>query len=203
MDELYDGPAMDQEEPEPREDSGRGPELPEGVDGKKRKAETNKLRLMEEALEFSYEFRFNVILGLPEYRGVGEDDGAWRRMDDYTLNSIVRELKHDGITWASRAKVGETIESDFATLQNPIQEYFKRLDTQDKHDYIGSLARTATPVAGEKMFRKYLEKWLVAAVANVFITDRCANHTIFILTGSQGAFKSTWVRNLCPKALTN
>ncbi len=205
MYDIFDDHNEDMEEPAAQAEASQDAEIEEGK-GKsqqeKQKAETNKLKMLEEALGFSYEFRFNVILGLPEFRRVEEDEEAWRRMDDYTLNSIVRELKHDGITWASRARVGETIESDFATLQNPIQEYFKRLSLADNHDYIGELVRTVTPVAGAKMFRTFFEKWLVAAVANVFITDRCANHTIFILTGSQGAFKSTWVRNLCPKALT-
>jgi len=174
------------------------------AEGGKRSKDVNEKSLAQDNLEKflaeKYDFRFNEITRMPELREKGA--GEWVRMDDYRLNSIVRAAKRKGLKAASKARVAETIESDFARLANPIQEYFKELDLSDAHDYIGDLVATVTPVTDADMFRKYFEKWLVAAVANVFILDRCANHQCFILTGKQGAYKSTWIRNLCPPALT-
>lgn len=165
----------------------------------------SKLHQLETALRSFADFRFNIITRFPEVRYNGEHD--WKRIDDFTLNSIVRHLKNTGVLHASKTKVGELLESDFAEEVNPIQSYFGGL-APFKGDPIGDLTSTvelvSDPASKEQrasMFRKYLTKWLVGAVANVFIEDRCANQLCFILAGAQGVFKSTWIRNLCPPSL--
>ena len=85
MYEVFDEQAGDQEEPVSQAEASQDSEIEEG-EGKrkqnqKQKAETNKLKMLEEGLGFSYEFRFNVILGLPEFRRVNEGEEAWRRME--------------------------------------------------------------------------------------------------------------------------
>lgn len=155
---------------------------------------------LEKALIARFQFRFNEVLGLPEYKE--KQAKTWERMDDYVLNSIVRDLKLKGIKGASRTRIAETIESGFAKRSNPIQEYFIEAGKNDDgKDHIAELCQTVAPLAEQKMFRKYFEKWLVGAVANTFIMDRCANHLCFILTGRQGTYKSTWIRMLCPTGL--
>ncbi len=175
-----------------------GDDLAEGGIEKTAKAE-DQIKL-EKFIASRFEFRFNEITGMPEYRSK-KKKGHWICMDDYRLNSIVREARLVGLKVASKNRIAETIESDFARLSNPIQEYFTELDTSNQHDFIGELARTVAPMDGHEMFRKYFEKWLVAAVANVFDLSRCTNHQCFILTGKQGAYKSSWIRNLCPEQL--
>ena len=165
----------------------------------------SKLRQLEAALRAFADFRFNAITRFPEVRYKGAND--WNRLDDFRLNSIVRHLKNTGVYHASKTKVGELLESDFSGKVNPIQEYFETLPFFDG-DAIGELASTvelaSDPGAKPRhtqMFQKYFKKWLVGAVANVFIEDRCANQLCFILAGKQGTFKSTWIRNLCPPTL--
>ncbi|PHN00927.1 VapE domain-containing protein [Flavilitoribacter nigricans] len=166
----------------------------------------SKLRQLEAALNALAEFRFNTITRFPEVKFKGAKQ-QWKRIDDFTLHTIVRRLKNKGITQASKTRVGELLESDFSPSVNPIQEYFKNLPSPTG-DPVGELCATVE-LAGdptmapqrEAMFRKYFEKWLVGAVANAFIEDRCANQLCFILAGPQGTFKSTWISNLCPPAL--
>lgn len=167
----------------------------------------SKLLQLETALRAFADFRFNTITRFPEvrYKGANQD---WKRLDDYRLNSIVRYLKNTGVLHASKTKVGDLLESDFAKKVNPIREYFEQLPSIND-DAIGKLASTveltidpSSRVSRDKMFRKFLEKWLVGTVANVFIEDRCANQLCFILAGKQGTFKSTWINNLCPPALS-
>jgi predicted P-loop ATPase len=176
--------------------------IPEGTDLNGDK----KLRELETALIAFADFRFNTITRFPEIRYRGAPH--WIRIDDFTLNSIVRHLKNAGVSHASKTKVGELLESDFSDEVNPVQEYFEQL-RPFKGDPIGELAGTVELVADpasrqkrQQMFRKYLEKWMVGAVANVFIENRCANQLCFIIAGKQGTFKSTWIRNLCPPELS-
>lgn len=178
-------------------------EIPEGTDLNG----DSKLLQLETALRAFADFRFNLITRFPEirYKGAGKD---WQRIDDFKLNSTVRHLKNTGVLHATKTRVGELLESDFSIKVNPVQDYFKHLRFV-KGDPIGDLAATVEVAADPasksrctKMFRKYLEKWLVGAVANVFIEDKCANQLCFILAGRQGTFKSTWIRHLCPPALT-
>lgn len=178
-------------------------EIPVGTD---LNGDTKLLRL-ETALKELAAYRYNVITRFPELRYHGEDE--WKRLDDFALNSIVRALKKMGSPYATKSKVGELLESDFATSINPVREYFETLPPFSG-DPIGALCATIT-LAGDpnlkeqqdRMFRLMLTKWLVGAAANVFLTGTCANQLCFILAGPQGVYKSTWIRRLCPDALSD
>ena len=165
---------------------------------------------LEEALQERAEFRFNVLTRFPEIRFLKSNGkhSPWRRINDYILNSLVRDLRKSGLGFASRNNVSELIESTFSKGVNPIHEYFRSLPIVEG-DPIGQLAYTVEslpwPNAGElpqTTFRKYLEKWLVGAVANAFELKHCANQICLIISGPQGTFKSTWIRNLCPEGLS-
>ena len=85
-----------------------------------------------------------------------------------------------------------------------MREYFDNLPehrTWEK-DYIKELADTVETENPER-WNEYLKRWLVAAVGNVMVEDRCTNHTMLVLTGTQGKFKTTWIENLCPAEIKN
>jgi predicted P-loop ATPase len=140
-------------------------------------------------------FRRNTVTGLTEMLE-GEN---WQPMTDVRLNSIVRTIRSIGSKIASPATVSQLLDSDFVEPVNPIHEYFNSL-SWDQTDHISTLAATLKTPSPEIM-RKFLKKWLVACVANVFELGRCANQTCFILAGPQGVGKSTWVKNLIPDEL--
>ncbi|MEQ8706823.1 MAG: VapE family protein [Phaeodactylibacter sp.] len=159
----------------------------------------------EEALKEIWEFRFNTISRMPEFRKV-DCNKDFEPVNDYELNSITRELRHRGVDKVSRTKVAETIESSFARPINPIEEYFSEL-VYDGEDHIRQLCQTLEPTRVDgsdttEMVERYFRKWAVGAVANVFIKHKCANHICFILvSGEQAKFKSSWIANLCPPKL--
>lgn len=157
---------------------------------------------IEEYLSTKYAFRFNTIKQKPEYRTKGEQE-PFKPMDKYKLLSLKRELDAAGFTKASKETVKDILGSTFSPATNPVKQYFKDLQPLvDNRDYILELCNTVKAKNADK-WPEYFKKWLVAVVANVFIDETCANHTMLVLTGSQGKFKTTWLENLCPKELIN
>ena len=125
----------------------------------------SKMLQLEASLKSFADFRFNSITRFPEVKYL--EEGTWKRIDDFTLNSIVRKLKGLGITHASKSKVGDLLESDFSKQVNPIKEYFNQLNGFNG-DPIGELVSTislacdpASKPERNKMFRKYLQKLLM------------------------------------------
>lgn len=167
----------------------------------KKPGTANKRQIIEDALSYFYEFRRNTMTKIPEYRDIGNGDFNWQRMTDDDLNSIERRLQLAGYA-ASESLVWKIIRSDYAPAFHPVKDYFLGLEKWDGTDHIRAISKTVRCVGIENaLFDKYLRKWLVASVANVFIDNYCANHLCFVLAGSQGAFKSTWIRNLYPEAI--
>lgn len=161
----------------------------------------SKNQEVEKWLEAGYKFRFNTIKQKPEYKLKEEISAPFAPIDKYKLLSVKRELDAAGHT-ISKDGLLDILCSSFAPPVNPVKEYFKNLDEWDEStDYIAELANTVK-ARNQKHWLTYFKKWLVAVVANVFIDERCANHTMLVLTGSQGKFKTTWLENLTPKSLT-
>ncbi len=165
--------------------------------------ESNYVKKIENALLNRYNFRVNAIKGIPEYKK--KSASKWAPINDYVLNSLVRDLQSKYIKKASKDMISTLLNSSFAPKIDPIVEYFKALKW-DNLDHIKKLCETVEPKGDDlkeskRMFRKYLTKWLVAAIANVFDKKICRNHQCFILAGPQGAGKSTWIKKLCPQAL--
>lgn len=144
-------------------------------------------------------FRFNDVHKRPEY----QENGVFYPIDDFTLNSIVRDLKLRGHKSVSSQLVASLLCSEFAEKIHPVKQYFTQLPGKKK-GAIKDLAKTVKLTDNTKhpLFEKSFTKWLVGVVANVFIEDRCANQLCFIIAGAQGTYKSTWIKNLCPPELS-
>ena len=53
---------------------------------------------------------------------------------------------------------------------------------------------------GKELWRTCFKKWFVAMVAS-WMKDEVVNHTVLVLVGRQGIFKTTWLDNLIPPEL--
>jgi len=166
-----------------------------------KKQKHNRRETIERALKYLYEFRRNQITKIPEYRPANDPEADWQRITDEILYSIERRLQLDGYHFASENLIVKVIKSDFSPSYHPVRDFFLQLPTHDGRDHIKELCDTVSTTAGDDRFYRYFRKWLVACVANIFITNRCANHMCFILVGGQGTFKSTWINNLYPPGL--
>lgn len=174
------------------------------------KAES-KLQRIERYLKSRFEFRYNIILAKVEYKD--RKMGEHKAIDDYELNSIRRWLDSEHRIEYSPAKLNQTLKSNFTKKYHPVKEYFIQLDKKEAATTgtwaIDQLAATVT-VHNPDTWKLSLTKWLVASVAQAFVDEiklrdpkanDSQNQTCIVFTGAQGAFKSTWINNLCPPAL--
>lgn len=157
-----------------------------------------KLLAVEEHLRQRFEVRFNVVKEVVEWRPAG-DASPFQLLDDYRLNSISRELTHNGCPMSSDS-LYRLLASEFTPRVDPLHEYFARLRLAPATGFIAQLAATVL-VADPSLFARYLTKWHVAVVANAMTDIGCQNHTCLVLTGGQGQYKTTWLELLCPPVL--
>jgi energy-coupling factor transporter ATP-binding protein EcfA2 len=92
--------------------------------------------------------------------------------------------------------------SDFIPEYNPITDYFNTLEPWDGKDYIQELAdcvevkqdQFSAGVNANAVWRDYLQRWLVASVAQMLGVSE--NHTCLTLMGDQGVGKTTFLKAL-------
>ncbi|MBS1647360.1 MAG: virulence protein [Bacteroidetes bacterium] len=174
-------------------------ELLDNPDTRPHTGSTSNNQAIEQWLSVCYDFRYNIIKQKPEWKPVGSKI-AFKGLDKYKLLSIKRELDAGGYK-VSKDGLLDILYSSYSPAINPVKEYFKQVFPWDEEtDHIKELCDTVKTKNNE-LWYPYLKKWLVAVVANVFIDEYCANHTMLVLTGTQGKFKTTWIENLCPKEL--
>lgn len=163
------------------------------------KPKTPQRQRIEEYLNIRFKFRFNTILEKTEWTFKAKND--FKIIDDYDLNTFQRNAENElGITVSSE-KIKNTLASDFTAKYDPFKDYFESLPmVKDCHN-ISKLASTVTTQNNE-LFELSLTKWLVSTVANALTYTGCQNQTALVLTGTQGAFKTTWLNLLCPPILS-
>ena len=129
---------------------------------------------------------------------------CWEGATDLTdrhVNSIYRAFSLDT---GRRLRISDLyiiIESDFYPTYHPFREYLESLPQWDGHDYIDEVASRVHVLGCEQaMHNRYFKKWFVAMIAS-WIADGVTNHEILTYIGSQGIYKSTFMRLLLPPAL--
>ena len=154
--------------------------------------------LVKKYFNANYNFRYNTITDTPEWKT--STNTKFEPLDDYKLNSLSFELESKGSN-VSTDKIFKLLKSDFVALVNPIREYFEGLEVEDiTTGNIKILTQTVT-VDNPILFEGHFTKWIVGVVANSLTYAGCQNHTCLVLTGDQGAYKTTWLTNLCPQSL--
>ncbi len=156
-----------------------------------------KLEYAERVLGHRYEFKYNIIKGITEYRKRGTAD-EFIALTDKKANSLYRELVHIGCT-LPKDTLDRLLESDYVPDYDPFIEYFEKITPWDtKTDHIRRLAETIA-LKDPKQFDRWLDslrRWLVATAACA--TGRKTNQTVLTLHGPQGGYKTTWLMGLLP-----
>lgn len=134
---------------------------------------------------------------------------AWQEMDEMAVCTLRKEMAADTGKRILKSDVMDVIRSNYARLIHPVRDYLKTLPAWDGVDRVRELAAhlKADPVQDGQTFEQAQEellwafhKWMVACVAT-WLSDDMTNHSIFVLIGPQGIYKTTFFRYLLPPDL--
>ena len=144
-----------------------------------------------------------------EFRG-GE---TWRNLTDKDINTMVCNCVGETQVNISVTEMWTALKSDMVPTVHPIRAWLDELHpyTHDQPDWIDMVASQVRvkpsgdeargdKAKGEELWRGCFKKWFVAMVAS-WMKDEVVNHTVLVLVGLQGIFKTTWLDRLIPPAL--
>lgn len=156
----------------------------------------NKFTLAENYLSDKYEFRVNTVALTIEYRELVDSD-----FEEVNENSLYRELQKMNIC-LSLTNLLTLLRSDFVPKYDPFEEYFKNLPVWDGCDHISRLAsyvKVINQADWEVQFKKHLVRTVRCALDNNYFNKQ----TLILVGKEQNTGKSTFLRFLCPPALSN
>lgn len=155
-------------------------------------------------LENNYQFRFNIVTNLYEYRklkkGKVVKGSVWQDFEDRNRNDILLEIFNDDLDCPD-SKLNNYIESKYNSPNyDPFAEYFEDLqEWQPKSkDYIKELSLTIE-TKNQKHLQNALTKFLVATVACLLEPDEVNDVCLVFQSSHQGVGKSRWMRKLIPE----
>ena len=156
------------------------------------------LHSLEDGSAYSLEFR-------------GKD--TWRNLTDKDINTMVCQCVAEKGVNISTNEMWTALKSDMVPAVHPLRAWLDELrpytaDQPDWIDFVASQVKVkpsgeeakGDKARGEELWRACFKKWFVAMVAS-WMNDEVVNHTVLVLVGRQGIFKTTWLDNLIPPEL--
>ena len=150
----------------------------------------------------------NAPMGL-QFRGKEN----WRNLTDKDINTMVCQCVAEKEVNISTNEMWTALKSDMVPAVHPLRAWLDGLkpytaDQPDWIDFVASQVRVkpsgdearGDKAKGEELWRGCFKKWFVAMVAS-WMKDEVVNHTVLVLVGRQGIFKTTWLDNLIPPKL--
>ena len=154
---------------------------------------------------------------------------AWRNLTDKDINTMVCTCVVETQVNISVGEMWTALKSDMVPAVHPIRAWLDELhpythDQPDWIDFVASQVRVADNASSSEgsgvtsellnskaselpnissadaLWRGCFKKWFVAMVAS-WMKDEVVNHTVLVLVGRQGIFKTTWLDRLIPPAL--
>ena len=144
---------------------------------------------------------------------LGERQETWRNLTDKDINTMVCQCVAEKGVNISTNEMWTALKSDLVPAVHPLRAWLDGLRpyTADQPDWIDLVASQVKvkpsgeeakgdKAKGEELWRACFKKWFVAMVAS-WMKDEVVNHTVLVLVGRQGIFKTTWLDNLIPPEL--
>ena len=145
----------------------------------------------------------------------------WRNLTDKAINTMGCQCVAEKGVNISTNEMWTALKSDLVPAVHPLRAWLDGLRpyTADQPDWIDMVAQQVTVLPsslsnslenaasgyslefkGKELWRACFKKWFVAMVAS-WMKDEVVNHTVLVLVGRQGIFKTTWLDNLIPPEL--
>ena len=143
---------------------------------------------------------------------------TWRNLTDKDINTMVCQCVAEKGVNISTNEMWTALKSDMVPAVHPLRAWLDGLrpytvDQPDWIDFVAQQVKVKTSgeetkgdkargdkARGEELWRACFKKWFVAMVAS-WMKDEVVNHTVLVLVGRQGIFKTTWLDNLIPPEL--
>ena len=137
----------------------------------------------------------------------------WRNLTDKDINTMVCQCVTEMGVNISVTEMWTALKSDMVPAVHPLREWLNGLQpwSSNEPDWIDLVAQKVRVkpsgeeakgdrARGEELWRVCFKKWFVAMVAS-WMKDEVVNHTVLVLVGRQGIYKTTWLDHLIPPAL--
>lgn len=168
-------------------------------------ADGYKIRMTQkqimEYLETKYVFRFNEIMGYPEYRPNNTWIHPYVPVDERILNRMAIECRLEGMdAWGK--DISRYVHSAYVPVYNPVSDYLYHCRGKwDGKDRIRELARTVP--TKNSHWADWFYTWFLGMVRQWCSTvyDRYGNQVAPLLISKQGWNKSTFIQSLLPPEL--
>lgn len=157
----------------------------------------SKLEDLQNFLSDKFDFRFNVLTEMPEYKA--KDEKRFRMIDKRVMNTLCLEAMTNGID-CKDADVKRFIFSERIHTHHPFKDYLNALPEWDGTDRVTMLAAR---VSGQSFWINGFHRWMLGMVAQwLEFPSRCANSVAPLLVSiEQGMCKSTFCSMLLPEEL--
>ena len=156
---------------------------------------------------------------------IGERQELWRNLTDKDINTMVCQCVAESGVNISVKEMWTALKSDLVPAVHPLREWLNGLRpwSSSEPDWIDIVAQKVkvkpSPLSdsledgsayslevrgketkADALWRKCFKKWFVAMVAS-WMKDEVVNHTVLVLVGRQGIYKTTWLDRLMPPEL--
>ena len=154
---------------------------------------------MKQYLNARYEFRYNVLSEVNEFRPKEEGQSAIKLLGKRELNALCLEIQSAGIPCWDR-DVARYIHSTLVEDYHPFTLYIQELPAWDGKDRLEDLAQR---VSTETYWVKHFHRWMLAVMAQWMGKNTTFANCVapLLVSEEQGWLKSTFCKSLVPEAL--
>ena len=165
--------------------------------------QTNRMERIEKELTRNRQWRYNVLIGKPEYKDDGQD---WQPMNDRNFNTIISKLRKMGLGIQDKSLKSLIGSSDFSCDFNPVEDYLASLpewnpekDPDFIHDTFAGHMELKNPE--DEAYIDMMSKHYMVGMVMLWRGEIVENPTMPVLSGPQGLGKTYFGRGLLPPEL--
>ena len=150
-------------------------------------------------LKAHYDFRYNILSEVNEFRPKGMGMEAFRPLGKRELNALCMEVQEAGIACWDR-DLNRYVHSTLVDAYHPFQLYILELPAWDGVDRLTDLA---IRVSSEVYWVKYFHRWMLALMAQWMGKNTTFANCVapLLVSEEQGWMKSTFCKSLMPEPL--
>ena len=166
---------------------------------KKQEKDNGNTRKLQRFLLERYEFRYNRLTGVTEYRPKGNSDAVFSPVDERNMNGMIVDARLKGIVCWNHM-VPTLVLSDKVEDYHPFHLYTDELPKWDGTDRVTPLLLR---VSDDALWLRGGRYWLRALTAQWMGIERTHANTLVpvLVSSEQGLGKSTFCRSLLPDSL--